>query len=70
MSKETHQLASDLFNSMPQEDRHKAGLGYSLAQLITIKQMRAKHREALRAYDKKLADWQKNIEKHIEKNYL
>lgn len=67
---ETHKLASDLFNAMPQEDRHKAGLGYSLAQLITIKQLRAKNREALKAYDKKLADWQENIEWHIERDYL
>ena len=69
-SKEIHQQASDLFNAMPQEDRKKAGLGYSLAQLTTIKQMRVKHKEALKAYDRKLADWQKNIELHISKEYL
>lgn len=67
---QTHTRATELFNSMPQEDRHKAGLGYSLAQLTTIKQMRAKNKEALKAYDRKLADWQKNIELHIQKDYL
>jgi len=70
MSKATSKKASELFNSLPQEDRKKAGLGYSLAQLTTINQIRQKNKDAYKAQDIKLADWAKNIERHIEKEYL
>lgn len=63
--------ASDLFNSLPQVERKfQAGLGYSLAQLTTIKQIRQKNKENWQSSDRKLAEWQKNIEKHLEKEYL
>lgn len=63
--------ASELFNSLPYEDRkQKAGLGYSLAQLTTIKQLRQSNKEMIQREDRRLAEWQKNIERTIEKEYL
>lgn len=63
-------LASDLFNSLPQDDRRKAGLGYSLAQLVTIAQQREANKAMIKREDARLADWAKNIERHIQKEYL
>lgn len=62
--------ASDLFNSLGHDERKKAGLGYSLAQLTTIMQIREKNKDAWKAQDLKLAEWQRNIEKHIEREFL
>lgn len=65
------QRASQKFNALPDEDRkQKAGLGYSLAQLTTIQQIRIKNKEAWKRHDESLAVWQSNIEKTIEKEYL
>ena len=66
----TRKQASELFNSMPYEDRKKAGLGYSLAQLNTIVQQRQNNKDMINREDRRLADWAKNIERHIEKEYL
>jgi len=63
--------ASDLFNALPFEDRRdKAGLGYSLAQLTTIMQIREKNKDAWKKQDRELADWQKNIERSITVDFL
>ena len=67
---EINRQASELFNGLPDEDRKKAGLGYSLAQHTTIVQLRIKNKEAYQNYDRKLAEWQKNIEQHILREYL
>ena len=67
---EIHRQASELFNGLPDEDRKRAALGYSLAQHTTIVQIRIKNKEAAQAQDRKLAEWQKNIEKHILREYL
>jgi hypothetical protein len=62
--------ASEVFNSLPDDDRKKAGLGYSLAQLTTIAQQRQANRDMIAREDRRLADWCKNIERHIESEYL
>ena len=67
---EINRQASEMFNNLSEEDRRKAGLGYSLAQHTTIAQLRIKNKEAYQNYDRKLAEWQKNIEKHILREYL
>ena len=67
---EINRQAGELFNALPDEDRKKAGLGYSLAQHTTIVQLRIKNKEAYQNYDRKLAEWQKNIEQHILREYL
>ena len=67
---EINRQASEMFNNLSEEDRRKAGLGYSLAQHTTIVQMRIKNKEAAQNHDRKLAEWQKNIEKHILREYL
>ena len=67
---EINRQASEMFNNLSEEDRRKAGLGYSLAQHTTIVQMRIKNKEAAQNHDRKLAEWQKNIEQHILSTYL
>ena len=67
---EINRQASEMFNSLSEEDRRKAGLGYSLAQHTTIVQLRAKNKEAYQSQDRKLADWQKNVELMILREYL
>ena len=68
---EINRQASELYNSLSLEDRkNKAGLGYSLAQHTTICQIRQKNKEAWQAQDKKLAEWQNNIEQAIVKDFL
>ena len=67
---EINRQATELFNGLPDEDRKKAGLGYSLAQHTTIVQLRIKNKEAYQNYDRKLAEWQKNIEQSILREYL
>ena len=67
---EINRQATELFNGLPDEDRKKAGLGYSLAQHTTIVQLRTKNKEAYQNYDRKLAEWQKNIEQSILREYL
>ena len=67
---EINRQATELFNGLPDEDRKRAGLGYSLAQHTTIVQIRIKNKEAAQAQDRKLAKWQKNIEQHILREYL
>ena len=67
---EINRQATELFNGLPDEDRKKAGLGYSLAQHTTIVQLRIKNKEAYQNYDRKLAAWQKNIEQSILREYL
>ena len=67
---EISRQASEMFNNLSEEDRRKAGLGYSLAQHTTIVQMRIKNKETAQNHDRKLAEWQKNIEKHILREYL
>ena len=67
---EINRQATELFNGLPYEDRKKAGLGYSLGQHTTIVQLRIKNKEAYQNYDRKLAEWQKNIEQHILREYL
>ena len=67
---EINRQASEMFNNLSEEDRRKAGLGYSLAQHTTIVQMRIKNKEAAQNHDRKLAKWQKNIEQHILSTYL
>ena len=67
---EINRQAAELFNGLPDEDRKKAGLGYSLAQHTTIVQLRTKNKEAYQNYDRKLAEWQKNIEQSILREYL
>ena len=67
---EINRQAAELFNGLPDEDRKKAGLGYSLAQHTTIVQMRIKNKEAAQNHYRKLAKWQKNIEQHILSTYL
>jgi len=63
--------ASELYNSLSLEDRKtKAGLGYSLAQLTTIVQIRETNKRMIQREDKRLSDWQKNIEQHIQKEFL
>lgn len=63
---EIHKRLSEAFNNLPDDDRRKAHLGYILAQHTTIVQMRINNKEALKAYDRKLFDWQKNVERSIE----
>ena len=70
MSDDTHKRASELFNSLPYDDSHKAGLGYALAQLTTIMSHRQHNKEMIAREDRRLADWQKNVERHIERDYL
>ena len=67
---EINRQAAELYNSLPDEDRKRAGLGYSLAQHTTIVQLRIKNKEAYQNYDRKLAEWQKNIEQSILREYL
>ena len=67
---EINRQATELFNGLPDEERKKAGLGYSLAQHTTIAQLRINNKEACQNYDRKLAEWQKNIEQHILREYL
>ena len=67
---EINRQASEMFNNLSEEDRRKAGLGYSLAQHTTIVQMRINNKEAAQNHDRKLAKWQKNIEQHILSTYL
>ena len=67
---EINRQASEMFNSLSDDDRKKAGLGYSLAQHTTIVQIRVKNMEAAKAQDRKLAEWQKNIEQSILREYL
>lgn len=67
---EINRQASELFNGLPDEDRRKAGLGYSLAQHTTIVQMRIRNKEAAEQHDRKLAEWQKNVEQSIMREYL
>lgn len=67
---EINRQATELFNGLPDEDQKKAGLGYSLAQHTTIVQLRTKNKEAYQNYDRKLAEWQKNIEQSILREYL
>lgn len=70
-SDEIDKAATKLFNALPDDDRkNKAGLGYSLAQLTTIKQQRQANKEMIAREDRRLADWQKNVERHIEQDYL
>ena len=65
-TKSVQQQMSDLFNSLSFEDRcDKAGIGYSLAQLTTIIQIRQINKDAWKNQDRKLSDWQKNIERNI-----
>lgn len=71
MGNDIRERASELFNSLSDEDRKtKAGLGYSLAQLTTIRQIRQTNKEMIQREDRRLAAWQKNIERTIEKEYL
>ena len=67
---EINRQATEMFNSLSDDDRKKAGLGYSLAQHTTIVQIRVKNMEAAKAQDRKLAEWQKNIERSILREYL
>ena len=67
---EINRQASEMFNSLSDDDRKKAGLGYSLAQHTTIVQIRMRNMEAAKAQDRKLAEWQKNIEQSILREYL
>jgi len=67
---EIRKAGGELFNSLSDDDRKKAGLGYSLAQLTTIIQQRQSNKEMIAREDRRLADWQKNIERHIQKEYL
>lgn len=67
---EINRQATEMFNSLPEEDRRNAGLGYSLAQHTTIVQVRARNKEAYQSQDRKLADWQKNVEQSILREYL
>ena len=65
---DANKRASNLFNSLPYKDRAgKVGLGYCLAQHTTIVQTRIKNKEAWQEEDRKLAVWQKNVEKSLEK---
>ena len=71
MSDDIDKRATELFNSLSDDDRkNKAGLGYALAQLTTIKQQRQANKEMIAREDRRLADWQKNVERHIEQDYL
>ena len=71
MSETVQKQASDLFNALTFEDRmNKAGLGYSLAQLTTIIQLRESNKEMVKREDRRLAAWQKNIENTIVKEFL
>lgn len=71
VEKSIHQQASELFNNLSFEDRRdKAGLGYSLAQLTTIMQIRQRNKEVWKSQDKKLLDWKKNIERTITVDFL
>lgn len=70
-TKSVRQQASDLFNALSFEDRrYKAGLGYSLAQLTTIMQIREKNKDAWKKQDRELADWQRNIERSITVDFI
>ncbi len=60
------QEASDLFNSLPDEDRKKAGLGYSLAQLTTIRQQRSANKDMIAREDRRLADWAKRDSPRVD----
>lgn len=63
--------ASDKFNSLSYNERSNgAGLGYSLAQLTTIIQVREKNKSTWKIQDQKLCEWQKNIENHIKEEFL
>lgn len=70
MKSDIRKQASELFNSMPESERKKAGLGYSLAQLNTIAQQRQANKEMVQREDERLSAWQKNIELHVNKEYL
>jgi hypothetical protein len=70
MNDSIRKQASELFNSLPDVDRKKAGLGYSLAQLTTISQIREKNKSTWKLSDMKLAEWQLNVQRHIQKEFL
>lgn len=71
MPTEIHIRASEQFNSLPDKDRQGgAGLAYSLAQLTTIKHIRQTNKAEWQSSDRKLAAWQKNIEKWIDEKFL
>lgn len=71
MSDDIDKRATALFNALPDDDRkNKAGLGYALAQLTTIKQQRQANKEMIAHEDRRLAEWQKNVERHIEQEFL
>lgn len=71
MSEDVRKRASAMFNALSEEDRKtKAGLGYSLAQLNTIRQQRQANKAMIAKEDRRLSEWQNNIERYIEKEYL
>ena len=63
---EANRQLSDKYNSIP-FPREEASIGYLLAQHTTIVQFRQRNKEAFENQDKKDAEWQKNVERHIFK---
>ncbi len=71
MAKDIREKLTEKYNSLPEKERKEhAGLGYVLAQLTAISHIRAFNRSTYKAQDKKLANWQKNIEQGAAKEYL
>lgn len=60
---EIHRRATETVNTT-----NDGTTGYMLAQLTTIVQIRIKNKEAYQSHDKKLADWQANVEESIEQH--